>query len=70
MSRRRSTTIILFIGLIVYTAFYYIITFNFYFDGVEGETIKNSVFLKQLVVYLMIIVILFAGYIILSSQNI
>jgi hypothetical protein len=62
--------IILFIGLIVYTAFYYVITFNLYFDGVDVETIKKSIFLKQLIVYVMIIVILFAGYIVIISQNI
>lgn len=64
------STMLLFISLIAYTAFYYIITFNIYFDGVEGETIKKSLFLKQLIVYLMIVVILFAGYIIINSQNI
>lgn len=64
------TAIIFFIVLIAYVAIYYIITFNVYFDGVEGETIKKSIFLKQLTIYLMIIVILFAGYIIVNSQNI
>ena len=62
--------IILFIALAVYTALYYIITFNVYFDGVEGETIKKSLFLKQLIIYLLIVVILFSGYIIINSQNI
>lgn len=64
------TMIILFIALAVYTALYYIITFNVYFDGVEGETIKKSLFLKQLIIYLLIVVILFSGYIIINSQNI
>ena len=58
------------IVLIVYTAFYYIIAFNVYFDGVDGETIKKSLFIKQLIVYLMILVMLFAGYVIITSQNI
>ena len=40
------------IVLIAYTAFYYIIAFNVYFDGVDGETIKKSIFLKQLIVFL------------------
>ena len=56
--------------LIAYTAFYYILTFNIYFDGVDGETIKKSTFIKQLITYLLILVVLFAGYIILTSQNI
>ena len=56
--------------LIAYTAFYYIIAFNIYFDGVDGETVKKSLFIKQLIVYLMILVILFAGYVIINSQNI
>lgn len=64
------TTIIFFIILIAYVALYYVITFNVYFDGVEGETIKKSIFLRQLITYLVIIVILFAGYIIINSQNI
>jgi len=64
------TTIAFVVALMAYVAFYYIITFNVYFDGVNGETIKKSIFLKQLVIYLMIIVILFAGYIIINSQNI
>lgn len=63
-------TIMFFIVLIIYVALYYVITFNIYFDGVEGETIKKSIFLRQLITYLMIIVILFAGYIIINSQNI
>lgn len=62
--------VLLFIGLAVYTAFYYIVTFNTYFDGVSSETIKNSLFLKQLITYLLIIVIVFGFYIIVTSQNI
>lgn len=58
------------IVLIVYTAFYYIISLNVYFDGVDGETIRKSIFLKQLVFYLAILVVFFAGYIIINSQNI
>ena len=58
------------IVLIVYTAFYYIISFNVYFDGVDAETIKKSVFIKQLIVYIIILVLIFAGYIIITSQNI
>ena len=61
---------ILFIGLTAYTAFYYIVAFNTCFDGVSSETIKKSLFLKQLVLYLLIIVTIFALYIIISSQNI
>lgn len=64
------TTIIFLIVLIAYVALYYVITFNIYFDGVEGETIKKSIFLRQLITYLMVIVILFASYIIINSQNI
>lgn len=58
------------IVLIAYTAFYYIIAFNNYFDGVDGEAIKKSLFIKQLVTFLIILVVLFAGYIIITSQNI
>ena len=58
------------IVLIAYTAAYYIFSFNVYFDGVDGETVKKSLFLKQIIVFLMILVVLFAGYIIVNSQNI
>ena len=64
------TLMISIIVLITYTAFYYIISFNVYFDSVDAETIKQSVFLKQLVIFLILLVIIFAGYIIITSQNI
>ena len=56
--------------LIAYTAAYYIIAFNVYFDGVDGETVKNSIFIKQIITLLLILVVLFSGYIIIHSQNI
>lgn len=58
------------IVLIAYTAFYHIIAFNTYFDGVDGELIKKSIFIKMLIVYLIVLVVLFAGYIVITSQNI
>lgn len=61
---------ILTIALIAYTACYYIVTLNVYFDGVDAETIKKSIFIRQLVVYLLILVILFACYVIITSQNV
>ena len=55
--------------LAIYTAIYYIVTFNKYFDGIDRDTLKNSKFISQLLKYVMIIGILLAGIIYLSTQN-
>ena len=40
--------VILFVGLSIYIALYYVIAFNRYFDGVDGKMLKESLFMKKL----------------------
>lgn len=58
------------IGITVYSALYYIITFNFYFDGINRETLKNGIIPKQLCQHLMVIAILVAVLIFIKTQNV
>lgn len=58
------------IGLIIYVALYYVIALNVYFDGVDIETLKKNTFLKQELFLVTLIAIVFAVYIILSTQGI
>lgn len=60
----------LVIGLTVYTALYYIITFNVCFDGVNRETFKRSNLIKQLCKNAVFIAILVAGYILIETHNV
>ena len=55
---------------IIYTALYYVITLNVYLDGVSAETLKRNIFVKQEIVLLVLITIVFCIYIFISSQNI
>ncbi len=56
--------------LTVYIAIYYIIVFNTYFDGINGQTLKNNIFIKHLLFNVKVIALLIAGIIIFSMQNI
>ena len=62
--------IAIIVGLALYTAIYYIITFNVYFDGIDGKSLKKSLFIKQITTYLMLIVLLFATLIIVKMQGV
>lgn len=55
---------------IAYTALYYVITLNVYFDGINGETLKTNTFVKQILFLVVLIAIVFSTYIFISSQNI
>lgn len=55
---------------ILYTALYYVITLNTFFDGVDGETLKKNTFLKQEIFILVLLAIVFCTYIFISSQDI
>ena len=63
-----------FIGLmictIVYEVVYHIICFNVLFDGVDATTLKNSKFLKNIKIQIMIAMIGLAASIIFNIQNI
>lgn len=58
------------IGLAIYTAIYYIIVFNKYFDGIDRKTLKHSKLIKQLLRYLRIATVGLALLIILNTQNV
>ena len=38
----------LIVGLTIYMAIYYIISFNRFFNGIDRETLKNSIFIKKI----------------------
>ena len=57
------------IGLTVYMAAYYIIVFNRYFDGVDSQMLKESLFMKKLTRNILLIIIGVAVITILSTQN-
>lgn len=62
--------IILLVGLSIYTALYYIIVFNRFFDGVEGKMLKESLFIKKLIRNVFLVVICIAAMTVLNTQNI
>ena len=62
--------ILLTVFLTVYTAVYYIIAFNKYFDGINLQTLRKNTAIKQLTVNIMIIAVCVAGLTFLNSQDI
>lgn len=56
--------------VIAYTALYYVITLNVYFDGINGETLKKNTFVKQELFVVALITIVFCTYVFVSAQNI
>ena len=56
--------------LTIYVAIYYIITFNVYFDGIDGQTLKNNMFIKHLLFNVMIITVIIVGIMLFHTQNI
>ncbi len=62
--------IILAVGLTIYTAIYYIIVFNVYFDGVDRQTLKRSRLIRQMIQSVKVIVILIAGLVFIKTQDI
>ena len=60
---------VLLVG-IIYTALYYVITLNTFFDGVDVETLKKNTFIKQEIFILVILATVFCAYIFISSQDI
>ncbi len=58
------------IGLTIYSAIYYIVVFNVYFDGISVETFKQSKILKQLTNNILLIAIGFAGIVLINTQGI
>lgn len=62
--------ITILISLSVYMVFYYIIVFNRYFDGIDGEMVKNSLLIKQLLKNVMRIIVLVAIITVINTTNI
>ncbi len=60
---------LLFVGLSIYMALYYVIVFNRFFDGIDGKMLKQSLFMKKLTRNIMLVVIGIALMTILNTQN-
>ena len=65
-----SYLLMIVIGIMIYTAVYYILVFNFCFDGINRETLKRSNLIKQLCNDVIIIAILLAGVIFVETFNV
>lgn len=62
--------IISMVALLIYTAIYYIASFNMFFDGIDRKTLKNSKLIKQITSFIMIIAVLFASLLFVKTQDI
>ena len=62
--------IALIVGITIYMALYYIIAFNQFFDGVDGNMLKESLFMKKLLRNIFLVVIGIAIVTVLNTQNI
>ena len=62
--------VVAFICLSFYTALYYVIVFNRYFDGIDGKMLKESLFIKKVTRNVMFIIIGIAILTILNTQNV
>ena len=61
--------IVLFVGLSLYMALYYVIVFNRYFDGIDGKMLKESLFMKKLTRNVLLIIMGIAVLTIINTQN-
>lgn len=62
--------LVVFIGITIYTVTYYIVAFNVYFEGINGQTLKNNTFIKHVIFNGMVIIFLIVALILLNTQNI
>lgn len=60
----------LIVTLAIYTGIYYVATFNIYFDGIDGQLLKKSTFVKQMIIFALIIALCIAGITYLKTQDI
>ena len=58
------------IGLAIYTVVYYIVVFNVFFDGINAQTLKKNVFIKQITNKVKVIIVAFAALTLVKTQNI
>ena len=56
--------------IIAYTAAYYVISFNKFFDGIDVETLKSSLFIKQLIAAVIALAVCVCVYVALNAQMI
>ncbi len=61
---------LLVVGITIYMGLYYIIVFNRYFDGIDGEMLRESKFIKKLFRNVIVIAVLLGIGTILNTQNI
>ena len=60
---------VLFIGLSIYMALYYVIIFNMFFDGIDGKMFKESLFMKKLTRNILLIATGIAILTVFNTQN-
>ncbi len=60
---------LLFVGLSIYMALYYVIVFNRFFDGIDGKMLKQSLFMKKLTRNILLVIVGIAIMTILNTQN-
>lgn len=60
----------IFVGLSIYSAIYYIIAFNMYFDGIDRKMLKQSLLMKKIIRNIRLIAIGIAAITLLNTQNI
>ena len=63
--------IVLIVAITIYIAVYYIVAFNKYFEeGINPESLKKSVFIKQLMVNIMLVAIAISSLVFVKTQDI
>lgn len=62
--------IAIIIVLTIYTIIYYIVTFNMCFEGIELKTLKKSMFVKQIISYVLIVAVCLSLLTLFSTQDI
>lgn len=62
--------IAIIIVLAVYTIIYYIVTFNMCLEGIELKTLKKSMFVKQMISFVLIVAVCLSFLTLLSTQDI
>lgn len=60
----------IFALLSIYIAIYYIAVFNVFFDGINIETLKKNIVIKQIIFNVMVILLAVAGLTFMSSYNV
>ena len=56
-------------GITIYTALYYIIVFNFYCDGINRDTLKNSKLVKNIVINVIILAVIISGIMLFNIKD-